>query len=295
MKQFILRISLLIIILVSFISFLYLISDFYLNYRKQYFLKLKSNIDIVFAGDSHVECALNDSLIPNTINIAHSGEAYMYTYVKLKTLLKYNPQIKTIFLSFSPYKLDKKMEDLWLFNDEFVIEKNKSLNYLLTWQERKLIFENNPKIYLEGIRDYTISNFTAIIKSYLLKKLINFGGYKFLVRDELQENISKNDTARHNHFEKGIYQLKYLVLISELCHQKSVKLILIDTPKYKTFKTDKNITLYWDSVSKITRFDSVLDVSRMFYPDSYYGDVTHLNYKGAEVFSKYLKEKIYSH
>lgn len=298
MRYLVIRISIFALAFILFISSMYIISDLYLNHRKQYFLKLKSNINIVFAGDSNIECAINDSLIPNSVNIAQGGEAYLYTYVKLKSLLEYNKQIRTVFLGFSFHTLNQSRENSWLFEDEFVIEKNRFYNYLLGSQEKNLIFRTSPKIYVQGIRDYTFANFISVAKSYYSANMINFGGYKFLVRDKLQENIELNRSKPDSvfHFEEGKYQIEYLIRISELCKENKIKLILLNAPKHITFTESFNYNKsdYGVAVSSILENDSLLDLSSLYFQDSCYGDVTHLNYKGARVFSELLSKKIYS-
>lgn len=298
MRYFVLRISIFAVAFILFIGSMYIISDLYLNLRKQYFLKLKSNINIVFAGDSNIECAVNDSLIPNSVNIAQGGEAYLYTYVKLKSLLKYNKQIKTVFLGFSFHTLNQSREKTWLFEEDFVLEKNKYYNYLLGNRERSLIFRTSPKIYVQGIRDYTFTNFISVAKSYYSKNIINFGGYKFLDRNKLQENIKLNKSKPDSvfHFEEGKYQIEYLKRISDLCKENKIKLILLNAPKHITLTKSFNYNKsdYGFAVSSILENDSLLDLSSLYFPDSCYADVTHLNYKGARIFSELLSEKIYT-
>lgn len=297
--RFILRISLFIIAFIAFASALYIVSDICINFRKQHFLALKKNITIIFSGDSNIECAINDSLIPHSINIAQSGEAYLYTYVKLKALLEYNKQIKTIFVGFSFHTLDKSYDDLWLFDNEFVIEKNKSYNYLLGLNEKKIIFMNNPKSYLQGITECIKENFVVIGKSYFSGTINNFGGYRYLVRDKLQKNIALIDSLKKNdfHFDEGKNQIKYVKLISDLCRQNNVKLILLNVPKHKVYTKSFNYNIkdYGMTVQSVLMQDSLLDLSAMPLNDSCYGDVTHLNYKGAIVFSRYLNARIHSH
>lgn len=297
MRIFIFRFLAFSLIFISFVSILYVFSDLYLKNRMKYFLGISNNITIVFAGDSNVECDINDHEIPNSINIAQSGEAYMYSYFKLKSMLKFNKQIKVVYLSFSFHTLDKETDQIRLFDDEVLIEKNKFYNYLLETPERELLFTKNPKSYLLGIRDFTVENLKTIGKSYSSGKMINFGGYKYLDRNKLQENIKINN-SRPNvpfHFQRGEYQIDYLNRISALCHQNNIKLILINTPKHKSYTESikPHIKFYKQIFKNVLEKDSLLDFSQMSFSDSCFADVSHLNYKGASIFSKFLKTKIH--
>jgi hypothetical protein len=298
MRRFIVNCALFIILVFAFLIGSYILSDSFIKQRKQELFTIKGDIKTIFAGDSNVECAVNDSLISNSINIAQSGEAYLYTYVKLKSILEYNDQINTVFLGFSFVDLIKDTEERWLFKDEFVIEKIKMYNYLLNNSEKSLIIKNNPKAYLTGAKECIISNFLVFLKSYTSevqkRKIINFGGYERVVLDKLQEDIKRNAFSELS-FERGLHQEEYLKLISFLCRQKSIKLILINTPKHQYYSTrfNKEIKNDWLLIRNSLSQDSLLDLSSLPMPDSCYYDMDHLNFKGAKIFSDYLNNKLH--
>lgn len=297
MKSFLINFSLFILLVGSLALGLSILSDYAINQRKNQLLKISKDINIVFMGDSNIECAVNDSLVPNSINIAQSGEAYMYTYVKLKSLLEYNDQIKTIFIGFSNADILKDTEDRWLFSDEFVIEKIASYNYLLNNSDKYLLIKNNPDAYFRGLMKSIFSNFKAFIKSFsrVDRRIRNFGGYEYLVRDKLQEDIKRNLLVEDKLHEKALVQEKYLMRISQLCQQKSIKLVLLNTPKHKSPNTNiMAVKKIWLSIRNSLSRDSLLDLSTLSFPDSCFSDLTHLNYIGAKLFSQYLKEKLHS-
>jgi hypothetical protein len=297
MKSFLKNFVLFSILIGSFIIGLSLLSDYAVRQREYRILKLDKNISRVFAGDSNIECAVNDSLISNSINIAQSGEAYLYSYIKLKSLLKYNSQIKTIFLGFSPWDLLKDTEVRWLFSDEFVIEKITSYNYLFNFSEKTVLLKRKPVAYIRGLMKSVINNFKMYINSFELgetnSRVIGFGGYEFVTRDKLQEEIKMN-LFREQTFTEGQIQEIYLRKISHLCVQNSVKLVLFNTPKHIFYNTniDRTIKQNWLTVRNSLPGDSLLDLSTLNFPDSCFGDLTHLNYIGAKVFSEYLNENL---
>jgi hypothetical protein len=297
MKSFLRNLALYIVLVGSVVVSLSLLSDFAVKQREFHILKISKDINTVFAGDSNIECAINDSLIANSINIAQSGEAYMYTYVKLKSLLDYNDQIRSVFIGFSPLNLVKYTEERWLFNDEFIIEKITSYNYLMHVPDKTLIFRHKPVSYARGFMKSIFTNFKVFIKSFSSRefnsKIINFGGYEYVTRDKLQEDIKMN-TFNKETFGEGLIQIQYLEKISLLCQQKSINLILLNTPKHTYLNTNINnrIIQNWHSVRNSLTRDSLLDLSALSYPDSCFGDLTHLNYKGARLFSKYMNEKL---
>jgi len=297
MKPFLLKFVLFSILISTIATGLILISDFAVKQRKGHILRTGNEISIVFAGDSHVECSVNDKLIENSINIAESGEAYLYSYAKIKALLDNNKAINKIFLGFSFGDLAKEKEDSWLFGDISVIEKIKYYNYLLSYDDKSLIIKHNPVSYLKGLMKSVLNNLMTLMKSYSKgdsdKGLVNFGGYRYLVRDKLFQDIGQHSFADQP-FEKSVIQEEYLFKISDLCRRRSVRLVLLNTPKYELYNknVDQKIINHWYSVRNSLPDDSLLDLSYLSLPDSCYGDLTHLNYRGAKIFSEYLNEKL---
>jgi len=151
MKKFLLKLILFAFIIASFITGLVVVSDYTIRQRKSILLKLSNDITIVFAGNSTVECAVDDNLISRSVNIAQSGEAYLYSYSKIKALIEVNEQINTVFLGFSYGDLLMEKEESWLFSDEFIIEKVQYYNYLLDDSEKDLIRSKNPQAYFKGL------------------------------------------------------------------------------------------------------------------------------------------------
>jgi len=260
-------------------------------------LKLSEDKYYVFSGNSAVECSVDDGLIKHSVNIAQSGEAYLYSYSKLKALLNANDHIKTVFISFSYGDLLIEKELSWLFSNEFVVEKIQHYNYLLDLPEKTLILKNNPQAYFLGLTKSIYKNAILVLSNFSTGspagKLVNFGGYKYLVRDKLEADPG-NYVNQKADFEKSSLQEKYLKMISDLCRQHSVTLVLFNPPKYKSYNKNLDMGIWnlWFEVRNSLPGDSLLDLSGYVLPDSCYGDLSHLNYKGARIFSQYLNEQL---
>ncbi len=306
MRRFIINILIFCGLIVFIAVGLVILSEFCIKSRKSQLLRLRENITVVFSGDSNVECSVNDEIITNSINISTSGEAYLYSYSKIKAILEHNNQIKIVFLSYSPGKLTKYIEERWLYSDEYIIEKTRYYNYVLDKTEKRFLFKKNPKAYLKGTFQSVVFNFSGFFKSLNIrsprKGILNFGGYKKMEINKLQsdidrqKNIDMNDSEMILQKKWGYVQESYLMKISNLCKNKSAKLFLLKTPKYqREFKNDSII-----SESDILKFhnflpsDSILDMSNFYLPDSCYADINHLNYKGAKIFSEYMNNLIHS-
>lgn len=108
-------------------------------------LRLPNNENIVFLGNSHIECAVNDSIVKNSFNFARSGDNLEHTYLKLKLIKQFNRQIDTVIIGYddvlmgpgvrdsltyisgmsSPYFLDS-----YTTNDIFEIIYNSNFEYI---------------------------------------------------------------------------------------------------------------------------------------------------------------------
>ena len=108
----------------------------------------------------------------------------------------------------------------------------------------------NPKAYFKGLTKSVFNNLIATLKSYAQKsyshKLTNFGGYKYLVRDRLGADPGE-DFNNEVTIQKSYQQEKYLKMISDLCREHSIKLVLFNTPKHRSYyeNVNKDILQIW--------------------------------------------------
>jgi len=297
MKKLLLKFTLFALVIAIYLTVLVTGSEYLIKQRKDLLLKLNTDVELVFTGNSTVECAVDDNLVSGSVNIAQSGEAYLYSYSKIKALIEVNKQINTVFLGFSYGDILLDKEESWLYSDEFIIEKIQYYNYLLDTPEKSSIIRNNPKAYFKGLIKSVFNNLISVLKSYSQEssgsKLTNFGGYKYLIRDKLGADPGK-DAGNQAAIQKSYQQEKYLKMISELCRENSIRLILFNTPKHKSYYEDVNedILQIWYDTRNLLERDSLLDLSTYELPDSCFGDLSHLNYKGADQFSRYLNDLI---
>ena len=258
---------------------------FILLYPEKKFFKLPSNVTTVFLGNSTIECAVNDSLLTNTLNFARSSESLEFAYAKLKLLKDNNPQIDTAFLGF---------DDIILFNKGFIPDhtniyftKNFNLN------DVKFNFKGNyfnRNIFLSHL--YDLNKIRPILNSYFMDSIniknLGIGGYLWLDRKKLEiipENNNKKINSEDSLIEKTFPPLNkfYLDEIIEYCKENDITLIFLNTPKYHSVWKD---SLYRQIHQTYYPEIKIIDLMEKIYPDSCYGDALHLNYKGARKFSK---------
>jgi hypothetical protein len=245
--------------------------------------------DILIVGDSHTECAINDNIFKRSVNISQSAEAYLYSYLKLRKFLNANHHINKVILSFHGGSIDIS-RDRWITGEVYIKDHFTKYIYLFTKDEFFFMIKNKP--FLSAVIK-TSAHSRDIILKLITKRDSTYadlylGGYLWLDRDKLDEDLERAKNIEPEQHKYALYTYDYIIKIYELCKQYDVELILFNSPTYNSeIYGNKDVLLdYYNNHFSTIRY---LDLSDFTLPKYGYGDINHLNYKGAEVFSKYLE------
>ena len=190
---------------------------------ENYYIVDKSK-SILILGDSHTECAIDDSIVSKSVNLSKSADAYFYSFVKLRKFLKINSDIKTVILGISEKSLYKK---------NLIYLQNKSNGYF------RLMNLNDFRVLLEagGIKAFinlAEASFHNLSRLLTIQESdyrdMRIGGYLYLKRDKLDEAIvryKKNNQQNNINREYSKNQVEYFLKIINLCKEYKVKLILL--------------------------------------------------------------------
>lgn len=291
MKQFLLNILkvsssvLATVLLLVLGTYLIITSD---SFKKPYIIP--NGKSIVIIGDSHTVYGIDDSIFYQSFNAARSGTAYIYSYVVLRNLIKENPGIEKVLLSFHGGSFVKSM-DKWTTGDDYIREYLPSYFSLLDKEE--ILFFAKRKPFLSSIIRLPIKKVLNIInfikKNDHTYKDLNIGGYERLDRNQLKKDIEFQKNQKNKEDEgHSQYQLEYLLKIAELCKIHGIELILINLPIY-------NSEIYGNKAALMEFYEDYLagikyvDLSDFPLPEDAYSDIDHVNYKGAEKLSAYLE------
>lgn len=281
-----------IIPIVFFIIFLGTI--IYLNNKLFNNYILPNNVDAVFIGDSHIEMSANDLIIKNSINLSQNSEAYVYSFFKLKEILKLNPSIKRVFLGFSYHNLSTSYDDVVVGIGSkdvspryfFILPRSKQLEFLKFNSSELTPFAKN--IAFLGLKNLIAKN----------KKYSFLGYYTNTFQSSRAIKSSMDKRIRAQYYDKGKlygfsdYNIHYLQEIIHLCENKKVDLVVLNTPLqsyYKNKVPNKYVQKYNDVISsnhlKVESFKDLVLTDSCFIPD---GD--HVSERGAVIVSRYLNK-----
>lgn len=251
---------------ISFVLFLLGINGL-LNLTVQHEFKISEQK--IGLGNSHMECALNPEFIPNFKNLASSGEAFLYTYLKLKHLVRFNPEITTLYLEVnsSNFYSKKQLENSWEFESSHIYNHLPPNISELSLDEICLFLQYNPLIFLK----------IAFMKAFWLNPREVKGRYlgldtNFVVKPK-EENL-KGVRQAENQIQIEFGQ-KYLNKIIALAEAQNIKIQLVHVPELDADTLIKQVGRY-----KLTYFKD-FPLKEEFFKDN-----GHLNIKGANLFSK---------
>lgn len=285
MKIFIINCIRYILLLTAITFFSIILTTFICRRVFNYDIPPDKNFLIV--GDSHIECALDDSILDNMYNLAQSGSSYFYSYVKAKAVIEHNPQIDTLIVGYSYGDLLTN-RDRWFSGEEQIRFKLGDYFFLFSPQDYLDLVRANPLHTLWYTPQVIFKNFENIFRGYS-----SIGGYVYSERDRLKEAKSRYKEPEYNTSMKySTYQEYYLLKIYNYCQSKGVQLVLINVPIHHILETDQ--AKHKDQYCKVALQKMpnaiLMNDSNFNIPEYGYADLEHLNHKGAEIYSNYLKQ-----
>lgn len=289
MKRFLKRLLLFVVPMLIVAIGVALVSKKMVNCKPVF--QLPKSVHSLILGHSQPECAFNDSLISNVKNMAQGGEAYFYTYQKIKKLVPENPQIKTIYLSFSNNQIEPRMDE-WTYDDEHIGNYFPKYAAQLDGEDYALLLQHNYKAVLAGELKALKNNLTFLVKgetNFLSNN--NWGGYLHLKRNKLDSIIKVNFIRKiKKEFSDSVstINVNYLEKIVEFCQQKKVKIILYRTPVHPILFNEYDEQKFQHLRKQKFAQIPFLDFHDFKLTHDEMGDFDHLNYKGARKFSIYF-------
>lgn len=130
-------------------------------------------VNSLIIGHSHPECALDDKIVKNCINMSSSGTSYFYNFYLLKPILKFNKNIKTVYIEYTNNQIDSYMDN-WIWGNSFVPSRVQKFGTYIDSDGFLLLFFKNPASLFKG--------FSLLIKQQI--KVILTSNYSYFYQKE---------------------------------------------------------------------------------------------------------------
>ncbi|PIE87349.1 MAG: hypothetical protein CSA03_00645 [Bacteroidetes bacterium] len=261
--------------------------------QKDGFYHVNEDISSIVVGDSHPECAFNDSLIDSMKNFAQSGESYFYTYVKLKRILEHNSHIDRVFVEFNNGQMIKNM-DSSIWDDKHVSSKFPKYGFAMEYEELYLLGSHNLSALINAQSISVLWNVDLLQKEKRTMYMLDWGGYKRLTNDgegliDSAASILKSDSMVVEH---STVNLEYLLKLVKLCKEKKVEVVFVRSPVHQKYYGRKNEVTFRYIQKKYFSEIPFLDYQDKKLEDKDFADLHHLNYMGAKKFSIYFNNEL---
>lgn len=290
MKGFIRKIVVFLLLIVLTITTIVIGSNYIVKTLSSF--KVDEDLTTLVLGHSHSQCSVNDSILNNSINLSASGESYFYNYQKLKKVIEENGHINTVFIEFANNHVDSVMDD-WTWGFQKMSFYLPYYSPHMESEDFNLLLEHNSADLLASYSIATRKHLYRIIKGdfYLTDEIGDFMGSELSKVDELIAKEDFNSSISKSHSLSDT-NLNYLRKMIDFCRKNNTKVFLIRSPQHPLYADLVNEPIY-QNVKK-TQFNDVdlLDFDAMYFPNSNYLDLHHLNNLGATKFTKLFNELI---
>lgn len=248
--------------------------------------KLPKEKTILVAGDSSCECAINPEYFSSAANVASSGTATFFTYMKICKFVEENPQIDKVIISCQPNTFISKS---WV-SIAFTIKIPAYIS-LLGKNEIADVWDN--KYFYIGLLKTPFQESDVILK-IINKKLLgldtsyqelNIGRFRALNGSIITEDQQKKTLLFNRNDIIKLHQLYFDKIIRYL-NDKEIEIVLLNTPKYV------DIVGFDQFMQEEYPNIRYLDYSACQWDKKFYKDVDHLNVLGAKKFAGLLKDTL---
>lgn len=291
MNFFLRKIALFISIALFLVTALVLAVFFFTDGDSNY--RLDPTITDLYIGDSRIELAINDSLLPNSLNLGANSESYYYSYYKLEKILRNNHTIKRVFLGIGHHSFSSFYDRC--VTDRFAEETAPRYFNLLPRNEQLRIINAEEVNTGRLLRNYILEG---------LKKLFNGRKNRYngsfsndlLVSNAKLPTIDKR--AQFHYFTNkhlngySEQNIEYLRKIIGLCAVKNIELIALSAPQHSHYK-NQIPTNFLEKYCAIIEQEKLnyIDLSSLpLQDDCFAPDGDHVSMKGANIATTELRK-----
>lgn len=276
--------------------------------KKEYVREKGEREEVLFLGDSRMLAAVNPTILPKPgFNLAMSGANPVEMYFTLKNYIVNHPKPKAVFVGFAPEHMTaldaykRRNFHFHYFTYEEAMESQKQIfesdHYSIEQQSKELIddwhyFLRLPTRYGNVIIKSKFRRGEEYKKRYY-ETMANLG-HSVIARGN--QNNETNWEARQKNLQILGSNDFYLRKIIELCKGTEIPIYILQlpvNPKCEQCIMESGYReAYADYMRKLAdEFHVAVDFYAPVYPADCFGDSSHLNIHGTEVYTKALEKK----
>lgn len=283
MKVFLRKIALFFFILLC-LTTLVLQTLSYLDIRALNNYKVDPKVTAIFMGDSHVQCAINDALLPKSRSFAQSAEALYFTYYKMEGLLQKNTSIKKVYLGFGCHNISSHFDEF--IYGEFSKDIAPRYFFILPLEKKLQIIGKNKmniiplleNLVSNGWKNRNLNQENTLLGHYE-NQFTNCAAAKSSMDIRIGRQFYKDGKIR----DFSAVNIEYLAKIVALCKAKNVELIILNTPLHPYYK-NKIPAKFTNEYNRIVAQNKLklFDFGALTLNDSsYVPDGDHISAKGS--------------
>lgn len=283
----------------------------YAMYRQQkdYITGDGDNNRVLILGDSRTKAGfLPEELSDGCYNLALGGTTPIEGYYALKEYLEYHPAPEYVVIAYAPmHYMD--VDALWTRNIYFHVMNEEDAGELF---EIAADYADNEKILIENYRlEYAMYRFympnkycTALKNAgFIGRHAANTEKYSQVANGRGQNyfGLAKgsgdvNGEAKESDFIPSDVVTFYMQRLLDLCRENGIEAVVEQLPMNETSRailTDDFKEHYRSYMYELAAANPTVRVFGDFYmySNDYFGDADHLNPTGAQIYSRFMKER----
>jgi hypothetical protein len=265
-----------------------------LEAQRQRVLERFRDRPVVFLGDSHVQCAVDDRGRRGFVNLATASEHYVFTLQKLRLLQPRGVVIGTWIHNFLPY-YERLLGRVFLARYGIVSaqlrpEERRELVARLDFESASFIRAKRLLPFL-GTRliDHSVEKRAGLGGFYGGPGRTTFGFQEL-------RGYEANLAEAKNRFPSS-FQLRYLEAILEHCRSQAIRPVLLSTPVSDMLNAalpPSTLTGFQQLTARLhARYDVPhWDYTRLRLHEEMFRDLDHLSARGASEFTRKLATRL---
>lgn len=288
MKSILLKSLPFLIVFVLINLIIYATSGFYKqqrHYLEKTELAIKLKSDVIFLGDSHVETIKLLNLNTSIGNLAFGADGINEMYIKVLTMLRYNPKLKYVFIATEPQIFNNSISPNSTFLNNYLLTVKDTLD-VYNKSKLNLITDKVP-LFNDNYIKYVLNEIYLSFKPSEASSKKEWSELTHKQRTEIATNTGILDHQNIMTVEEHLIAFKQII---ERCKLNDIKVIGIRFPVNENYINqckEKDLIRVNNFVKTLNLYEH-LDYSTEITHPKYFHDEDHLNKRGVEELAKMI-------